>query len=60
LASKAYIYHRGGVLRFGRLTMTDADLEIAGDRSGPFNFFQREYKNSLLPVTRRILQRTAS
>ena len=27
----AYIYHRGGTLRFGKLTMTDADLEIVGD-----------------------------
>lgn len=48
LPSNAYIYHRGGVLRFGRLTMTDADLEIVGDRSGPFNFFQREYKKQLV------------
>jgi len=43
-----YIYHRGGVLRFGKLTMTDADLEIVGDRPGPFNFFQREYKRQLV------------
>jgi hypothetical protein len=44
----AYIYHRGGVLRFGKLTMSDADLEITGDRPGPFNFFQREYKRQLV------------
>lgn len=44
----AYIYHRGGVLRFGKLTMTDADLEIVGDRPGVFDFFQREYQKQLI------------
>lgn len=30
-------YHRGGVLRFGKLTMTDADLEIVDQSSSsPF------------------------
>ncbi len=43
----AYIYHRGGVLRFGKLTMNGADLEIVGDRPGVFEFFQREYKKQL-------------
>ena len=46
--SASYIYHRGGVLRFGKLTMTDADLEIVGDRPGAFNFFQREYEKQLV------------
>ena len=46
--SASYIYHRGGVLRFGKLTMADADLEIVGDRPGTFNFFQREYKKQLV------------
>jgi hypothetical protein len=46
--AQAYIYHRGGVLRFGKLTMSDADLEIVGDRPGAFNFFQREYKRQLV------------
>lgn len=44
----AYIYHRGGVLRFGKLTMNDADLEIVGDRPGEFTFFQKEYKKQLV------------
>jgi len=44
----AYIYHRGGVLRFGKLTMNDADLEIVGDRPGVFSFFQREYQKQLV------------
>jgi hypothetical protein len=47
LRSHAYIYHRGGILRFGKLTMNDADLEIVGDRPGPFDFFQQEYKKQL-------------
>lgn len=46
--SGAYIYHRGGVLRFGKLTMNDADLEIVGDRPGVFEFFQREYLKQLV------------
>ena len=46
--STAYIYHRGGVLRFGKLTMTDADLEIVGNRPGVFDFFQREYQKQLV------------
>lgn len=46
--SAAYIYHRGGVLRFGKLTMNDADLEIVGDRPGVFDFFQREYQKQLV------------
>jgi hypothetical protein len=44
----AYIYHRGGILRFGKLTMNDADLEIVGDRPGNFDFFQREYQKQLI------------
>jgi len=43
-----YLYHRGGVIRFGKLTMNDADLEIVGDRPGTFDFFQREYLKQLV------------
>jgi hypothetical protein len=46
--SAAYIYHRGGILQFGKLTMHDADLEIVGDRPGVFEFFQREYQKQLV------------
>src|SRR5262249_4055714 len=48
LRASAYIYHRGGTLRFGKLTMADADLEIVGDRPGVFDFFQKEYKKQLV------------
>jgi len=44
----AYIYHRGGVVRFGKLTMTDTDLEIVGDRRDYLDFFQREYLKQLI------------
>jgi hypothetical protein len=43
-----YLYHRGGVIRFGKLTMNDADLEIVGDRPGTFDFFQHEYLKQLV------------
>jgi hypothetical protein len=47
--TEAYIYHRGGVLRFGKLIMEDADLEIVGDQTkGFFHFFLREYKKQLI------------
>src|SRR4029077_11307257 len=41
LGSSGYIYHRGGIFRFRKVTMNDADLEIVGDRPGSFEFFQR-------------------
>ncbi len=47
-ATGAYIYHRGGVIRFGKLTMNDADLEIVGDRPRTFDFFQKQYLKQLV------------
>src|SRR5437899_1496919 len=44
----AYLYHRGGILRFGKLTMNEADLEIVGDSPGVFDFFQKEYQKQLV------------
>jgi len=45
----AYIYHRGGVLRFGKLTMTDADLEIVSEsHQKPFDFSLPEYNRQLV------------
>lgn len=47
--ARNYIYHRGGVLRFGKLTMSDADLEIV-DQSPrtPFDFSLLEYNRQLV------------
>jgi hypothetical protein len=47
--TECYIYHRGGVLRFGKLTMTDADLEIVSDsQQKPFDFSLPEYNRQLV------------
>jgi len=44
-----YLYHRGGVLRFGKLTMTDADLEIIDmNQKDPFEFFLGDYNRQLV------------
>jgi hypothetical protein len=45
----AYIYQKGGALKFGKLLMEDADVEIVGDQTkGLFCFFLREYKKQLI------------
>ena len=45
----SYIYHRGGLLRFGKLTMTDADLEIVSESGKtPFDFSLPEYNRQLV------------
>lgn len=44
-----YMYFRGGSLRFGRLTMTPADLLIVdGDPSDRFDFFLDRYNDQLV------------
>jgi hypothetical protein len=47
--ARNYIYHHRGVLRFGKLTMTDSDLEIV-DQSPrtPFEFSLAEYNRQLV------------
>ena len=47
--ARNYIYHRGGVLRFGKLTMTDADLEIIDQSPGSlFDFSLPDYNRQLV------------
>jgi hypothetical protein len=47
--ARNYIYHHGGVLRFGKLTMTDSDLEIVDQSSRtPFEFSLAEYNRQLV------------
>jgi len=47
--ARNYIYHRGGVLRFGKLTMNDADLEIVDQTPGnAFEFSLKEYNRQLV------------
>jgi hypothetical protein len=48
-AAPNYVYFRGGTLRFGRLTMSDADLEIDdNDPSNPFDFSLDHYNDQLV------------
>lgn len=47
--SKNYIYWRGAELRFGKLTMTDTDLElIDDDPSDPFDFSVDHWNDQLV------------
>jgi hypothetical protein len=48
-AARNYMYYRGGVLRFGKLTMTDADLLLLdADQRDAFDFFQDRYNDMLV------------
>src|SRR5262245_23451300 len=49
IASHNYMYYRGGTLRFGKLTMVDADLMLVDDDPrDPFDFSPAEYKRQLV------------
>jgi hypothetical protein len=49
LAGGNYMAYRGGVLRFGKLTMNDTDMKlIDADPSDPFDFFPDHYKDQLV------------
>ena len=49
-----YMYYRGGVLRFGKLTMHDADLFIVdASPEDPFDFFLQRYVRQLVAGTSR-------
>jgi hypothetical protein len=46
---KNYMFYRGGTLRFGKLTMVDADLMIVdADQKDPFEFFLDAYNQQLV------------
>jgi hypothetical protein len=46
--ARNFMYYRGSVLRFGKLTMNDTDLEIIdGDPRDPFDFFLDRYNLQL-------------
>jgi hypothetical protein len=46
--ARNFMYYRGGVLRFGKLTMDDTDLEIIdADPRDPFDFFLDRYNLQL-------------
>ena len=47
--ARNYIYFRGGTIRFGKLTMTDADLQlIDADPKDPFDFYPARYDAQLV------------
>jgi hypothetical protein len=44
-----YMFYRGGMLRFGKLLMSDTDMRlIDADPSNPFDFFPDHYKDQLV------------
>jgi hypothetical protein len=44
-----YMWYRGGVLRFGKLTMHDTDMRlIDADPTDPFDFFPDHYQDQLV------------
>lgn len=47
--ARNYIYFSGSVLRFGKLTMTEADLQLIDlDDRDPFDFFPAKYSGQLV------------
>jgi hypothetical protein len=47
--ARNYMFFRGGVLRFGKLTMHDADLMILdAEPEDPFDFFLDQYNAQLV------------
>lgn len=47
--ARNYIYHQGGVLRFGKLTMTAVDLELVDQNAGDlFDFNLADYNRQLV------------
>ena len=47
--SSNFMWYRGGVMRFGRLTMTDTDMRLVdADPRDPFDFFPDHYNEHLV------------
>lgn len=47
--AKNYMYYRGGVLKFGKLTMEDTDLLLVdANQKNPFDFSPAEYNRQLV------------
>jgi hypothetical protein len=44
-----YMYYSGGVLKFGKLTMTNTDMQLIDENPrDPFDFFQERYNDQLV------------
>jgi hypothetical protein len=49
VAGRNFMYYRGGTLRFGKVTMVDADLMLVDDDpTDPFDFSPAQYKDQLV------------
>jgi hypothetical protein len=48
-SARNYLYFHGGIVRFGKLTMTDADLQLVdADPADPFDFSPAQYLSQLV------------
>lgn len=48
-SARNYMFYRGSILRFGKLTMDDADLQIVdGDSKDPFDFYLAHLNEQLV------------
>jgi len=57
VASRNFMYYRGGTLRFGKLTMADADLLLVDDDpKDPFDFSPGQYKDQLVAGSSKTTQ----
>jgi hypothetical protein len=56
--SRNYVYFHGGIVRFGKLTMTDADLQLTdADPADPFDFYPNRYLVQLVAGYSKTTQR---
>jgi hypothetical protein len=57
-SSRNYVYFHGGSVRFGKLTMTDSDLQLAdADPTDAFDFFPKQYLAQLVAGYSRTTER---
>jgi hypothetical protein len=57
-SARNYLYFHGGVVRFGKLTMTDADLQLVdADPTDPFDFSPLQYLSQLVAGYSRTIPR---
>ena len=57
-AARNYVYFHGGNIRFGKLTMSGADLQLVdADPRDPFDFFPAQYLAQLVAGYSRTIQR---
>jgi hypothetical protein len=56
--ARNYVYFHGGSVRFGKLTMSDADMQLVdADTADPFDFFPAHYSAQLVAGYSRVTTR---